>query len=211
MGQFSKVFQVNSKCLFSPLSTSTVAGLEHLAGEDSLGMPEQAAAGEDKPVPEEGSPEVAAVEGSPEVGAVEGNLEAGSPAVGAGSTAAGGIPVLGEVADIHMGCSPLAWVCKADRAWALQVGWDKARALELLHRGLEQLQLQVVLLKVELLKKQTLWVEVDVLGGQPSWVAWMGHDARGLQVEGPGSLLPCWMIDPSRVLPSQFSWQSRNL
>jgi len=108
MGQFSKVFRVNSKCLFSPLSTSTVAGLEHLAGEDSLGMPEQAAAGEDKPVPEEGSPEVAAVEGSPEVGAVEGNLEAGSPAVGAGSTAAGGIPVLGEVADIHMGCNPLA-------------------------------------------------------------------------------------------------------
>jgi hypothetical protein len=26
--------------------------------------------------------------------------------------------VLEEVADIHMGCSPLAWVCKADRAWA---------------------------------------------------------------------------------------------
>ena len=99
MGQFSKVFRVNSKCLFFPLSTSTVAGLEHLAVEDSLGKPEQAVAGEDKPVP---------AEGSPEVGAVEGNLEAGSPAVGAGSTAAGGIPVLGEVADIHMGCSPLA-------------------------------------------------------------------------------------------------------
>ena len=118
MGQFSKVFQVNSKCLFSPLSTSIEAGLEHLAVGDSLGMPERAVAGEDKPVPEEGSPGMAAVEGSPEVGAVEGNPEPGNPVVGAGSTAAGGTPVLGEVADIHMGCSPLAWVCKADMAWA---------------------------------------------------------------------------------------------
>ena len=118
MSQFSKV---NSKCLFSPLSTSTVVGREHQAVEDSQGNPEQAVAGEGKPDPEEDSPEVAAVEDSLG-GAAEGNQEPGSPAVGAGSTAAGGIPVLEEVADIHMGCSPLAWVCKADRAWALQVG-----------------------------------------------------------------------------------------
>ena len=87
--------------------------------EDSRGKPEQAVAGEDMPAPEGGTPEVVAVEGSPEEGAVGGNPEEGSPAAGAGSTAAEeGTPVLGEVADIHMGCSPLAWVCKADRAWA---------------------------------------------------------------------------------------------
>jgi len=100
------------------------AGLEHLAVEDSQGKPEQAVAGEDMPAPEGGTPEVAAaVEDTPGEGAVGGNPEGGnpeggSPAVGAGSTAAEGTPVLGEVADIHMGCSPLAWVCKADRAWA---------------------------------------------------------------------------------------------
>ena len=94
-----------------------MADPEHQAEEDSQGKPEQAVAGEGKPVPEEDSPEVAAVEDSPG-GAAEGNQELGSPAVGAGSTAAGGTPVLGEAADIHMGCSPLAWVCKADRAWA---------------------------------------------------------------------------------------------
>jgi len=101
----------------SALSTSTVAGLEHQAVGDSQGKPEQAVAGEGKPVPEEGSPGVAAEEDSPG-GAVAGNPELDSPAAGAGSTAAGGTPVLEEVADIHMGCSPLAWVCKADRAWA---------------------------------------------------------------------------------------------
>jgi len=95
------------------------AGLEHLAVEDNQGKPEQAVAGEDKPAPEGGTPEVAAVEDSPEEGAVGGSPEEDSPAVGAGSTAAEeGTPVLGEVADSHMGCSPLAWVCKADRAWA---------------------------------------------------------------------------------------------
>jgi len=119
MGQFSKVFRVNSKCLFSPLSTSTVAAvLAHLAVEDSQGKPEEAVAGEDMAGPEGGTPEVAAVEDTPEEGAVGGNPEEGSPAAGAGSTAAEDTPVLGEVADIHMGCSPLAWVCKADRAWA---------------------------------------------------------------------------------------------
>lgn len=85
--------------------------------EGSQGKPEQAVAGEGKPVPEGGNPEVAAVEDSP-VGAVEDNPELDSPAAGAGSTAAGDTLVLGEVADNHMGCSPLAWVCKADRAWA---------------------------------------------------------------------------------------------
>ena len=85
--------------------------------EGSQGNPEQAVAGEGKPGLEGGSPEVAVEEDSLE-GAVEGNPEPGSLAVGAGSTAAEGTPVLGEVADIHMGCSPLAWVCKADRAWA---------------------------------------------------------------------------------------------
>jgi len=114
MSQFSKV---NSKCLFSPLSTSTVVGREHQAVEDSQGNPEQAVAGEGKPDPEEDSPEVAAEEDIPEV-AVAGNPEPGTLAVGAGSTAAGDTPVLGEVADIHMGCSPLAWVCKADMARA---------------------------------------------------------------------------------------------
>jgi len=77
--------------------------------------------------------------------------------------------------------------------------------------GLEQLQLQVVLLKVELEKKLKLWVGVDAPGDQPSWVASLGHDGQGLQVEDPGSLLPCWMIGPSTVLPSQFSWRSRSL
>ena len=86
--------------------------------EDIQDKPEQAVAGEDTPAPEGGTPEVAAVEDTPEEGAVGGNPEAGSLAVGAGSTAAEGTPVLGEVADIHMGCSPLAWVCKAGRAWA---------------------------------------------------------------------------------------------
>ena len=113
----SQKFWVNSKCLLSPLSTSTVVGPEHQAAEDSQGKPEQAVAGEGKPVPEGGSPGVAAEEDSPG-GAVAGNPELDSPAAGAGSTAAGGTPVLEEVADIHMGCSPLAWVCKADRAWA---------------------------------------------------------------------------------------------
>ena len=117
MSRFSKDFWVNSKCLFSQLSTSTVAGLEHQAVEDIQGKPEEAVAGEDKPVPEGGSPGVAAEEDSPG-GAVAGNPELDSPAAGAGSTAAGGTPVLEEVADIHMGCSPSAWVCKAGRAWA---------------------------------------------------------------------------------------------
>jgi len=76
---------------------------------------------------------------------------------------------------------------------------------------LEQLRLQVVLLKVELKRKLKLWVGVDALGDQPSWVAGLGHDGQGLQVEGLGSLLPCWRIDPSTVLPSRFSWRSRNL
>lgn len=102
---------------FSPLSTSTVAGQEHPAVGDSQDKPEQAVAGEGKPVPEEGSTELAVVEDNPG-GAVEGNPEQDNPAVGAGSTAAGGTPVLEEVADIHMGYSPLAWVCRADRAWA---------------------------------------------------------------------------------------------
>ena len=79
-----------------------MAGPEHPAVVDSQDKLEQAVAGEGKPVPEEGSPEVAAVEDTP-VGAVEDNPEAGNPVVGAGSTAAGGTPVLGEVADIHMG------------------------------------------------------------------------------------------------------------
>ena len=57
--------------------------------------------------------------------------------------------------------------------------------------GLEGLQLQVVPLKVERRKTPTPWVEVDVLGGRPSWVVWLGHDGQGLQVEDPGSLLPC--------------------
>ena len=57
--------------------------------------------------------------------------------------------------------------------------------------GLEGLQLQVVLLKVERRKKPTPWVEVDVLGGQPSWVVCLGRDGQGLQVEDPGSWLPC--------------------
>ena len=94
-----------------------MAGPEHQAVGDSQGKPVEAVAGEGKPVPEGGSPGVAAEEDSPG-GAVEGNPEPDSPAAGAGSTAAGGTPVLEEVADIHMGCSPLAWVCKADRAWA---------------------------------------------------------------------------------------------
>ena len=94
-----------------------MVGPEHQAAEDSQGKPEEAVAGEGKPVPEGGSPGVAAEEDSPG-GAVEGNPEPDSPAAGAGSTAAGGTPVLEEVADIHMGCSPLAWVCKAGRAWA---------------------------------------------------------------------------------------------
>ena len=83
-------------------------------------------------------------------------------------------------------------------------------------------------MKVELKKKLKLWVGVDALGDQPSWVAGLGHDGQGLQVEGLGSLLPCcdknhwseatsliqsytWRIDPSTVLPSRFSWRSRNL
>ena len=60
--------------------------------------------------------------------------------------------------------------------------------------GLEQLQLQGVLLKVEQLKKPTLWVGVDVLGGQPSLVVCLDHGGQGLQVEDPGSLLPCCNI-----------------
>jgi len=77
--------------------------------------------------------------------------------------------------------------------------------------GLEQLQLQGVLLKVEQLKRLTLWVGVDVLGGQLSLVVWLGHGGQGLQVEDPSSMLPCLRIGPSAVLPSQFSWQSRSL
>ena len=50
--------------------------------------------------------------------------------------------------------------------------------------------MQVVLLKVELGK---LWVEVGVLVGQPFLVVGLGHyGGQGLQVGGPGSLLPCW-------------------
>lgn len=71
--------------------------------------------------------------------------------------------------------------------------------------GLEQPQLQVVLLKVEQLKRLTLWEGVDVLEDQPSLVVWLGHGEQGLQVEDPGSLLPCLRTDPSTVLPSQFS------
>ena len=56
--------------------------------------------------------------------------------------------------------------------------------------GLEGLRLQVVPLKVERMKRRTLWVGVDVLGDRPSWVVWLGHDEQGLQVEDPGSLLP---------------------
>ena len=66
--------------------------------------------------------------------------------------------------------------------------------------GLEQLQLQGVLLKVEQLKRLTLWVGVDVLGGQPSLVVWLGHGGQGLQVEDPGSLLPYLRIGPSANL-----------
>ena len=57
--------------------------------------------------------------------------------------------------------------------------------------GLEQLQLQVALLKVEQMKKLPLWVVVDVLGDRPSWVVCLGHGGQGLQAEDPGSLLPC--------------------
>ena len=60
--------------------------------------------------------------------------------------------------------------------------------------GLEQPQLQVVLLKVEQLKRLTLWEGVDVLEDQPSLVVWLGHGEQGLQVEDPGSLLPCCNI-----------------
>lgn len=77
--------------------------------------------------------------------------------------------------------------------------------------GLEGLQLQVVLLKVERRKKPTPWVEVDVLGGRPSWVVCLDHGGKGLQVEDLGSLLPCLMIGPSTVLPSQFFLRSRSL
>ena len=86
--------------------------------EDSLGSLVQLVAGADKPDPGQGSLGVAAAGGSPgEV--AEGNPEEGTPAVEeAGSTAAEGSPVLGEVADIHRDCNPWAWVCRAGRAWA---------------------------------------------------------------------------------------------
>ena len=49
----------------------------------------------------------------------------------------------------------------------------------------------MALLRVVQWRRQTLWVEGGVQEGQLSWVAWLGHDAQELQVEGQGSLLPC--------------------
>jgi len=72
-------------------------------------------------------------------------------------------------------------------------------------------QPQVALLRVVQWRRQTLWVEGGVQEGQLSWVAWLGHDAQELQVEGQGSLLPCWKIGLLTIPPSLFFLQSRNL
>ena len=106
--------RVNSQDKVQPtvnaLSISTVAGLEHLAVEDIQGKQGQAVAGEDMPGLDQDNLVVPAVEGSPEevAGDSPEGAVGGSPVEGPGSTAAGDIPVLGEVADIHMGYSPLA-------------------------------------------------------------------------------------------------------
>ena len=44
----------------------------------------------------------------------------------------------------------------------------------------------MALLRVVQWRRQTLWVEGGVQEGQLSWVAWLGHDAQELQVEGQG-------------------------